>query len=357
MTRNVLNAPARSGWRLSIAAIALAAAVVAGWGGGAGSLFAAAVSPQDHDAAVEAFQKARDLYQQQDYRAANTANDKALQLDPNLPDAQLLHKILQTKLTEAPVGPPVSGTASKPANGFNLLNSQQISMIRLQEIHENETNIHGRVPAKTLREYWDQYVKNQVGADLSQTDYNNFTNPLNFDAQVKKIRQANIPALSQTVEITSDPKDMTPFRNSIHSWVLQNCATAACHGGEKAGGFRLYRPPGQSNDSVIYTNFYILSMYTPADGGRLLDRDQPERSNLLQYALPRVIALKAHPGNMDVHKFGDANNIEYRNISNWIKGLAYPQPNYGIVYELPGSSGPAPDPATKPAMSPAPRPN
>jgi len=353
MTRTyVLNAPARSGWRLSVAAMALAAAAVV-WGGSA-LLADTTVTPDQHTAAVAAFQKARDLYQAQDYRAANAANDQALQLDPTLTDAQLLHKILQNKLSEAPTGPSTGGTSTKPVTGFKLLTPQQISMIRLQELSDSETNIHGRVPQKTLRDYWDQYVKNQVGSDLSQNAYNRFVNQSNFDAQVKAIRQANIPALSQTVEITSDPADMIPFRNSVHPWVLQNCATSACHGGEKAGKFRLYRPPGQPTEAAIYTNFYILSMYTTADGGRLLDRDQPEKSELLQYALPKLIAAKAHPGTMDVHRFGDATAVEYRNGTNWIKSLAFPQPNYGIVYELPGSSD-APGPTTKPAGRPAPK--
>jgi hypothetical protein len=219
-----------------------------------------------------------------------------------------------------------------------VLNQQQISMIRLQELSNNEQNVRGKVPVKTLQIFWDQFVKAQVGADLSTTAYNNFINPLNFVEQVRAIKQANMPQLAQTIEITSDPADMMAFRNSVHPWILQNCATSACHGGEKGGKFRLYRPPGQVNDAAIYTNFYILSMYQPADGGKLLDRDQPEKSDVLQYALPRVTAAKAHPGTMDVHKFGDANAVEYRNGVNWIKSLAFPQPDYGIVYELPGNN-------------------
>ena len=43
--------------------------------------------------------------------------------------------------------------------------------------------------------------------------------------------------------------------------------------------------------------------YAPADGGKMIDRDQPEKSDLLQYALPKVTAIHAHPGTLEVHKF------------------------------------------------------
>jgi hypothetical protein len=351
---------ARNKWRVSVAAMALAAAVAAQWWGGSAeesARAAATVSPDNHAAAIEQFQKARDLYQEGKYKDADVANDKALQLDPTLGDAQLLHKILQSKLSETPTAGP-NGKPEGPGKttgNFKLLNPQQISMIRLQELSNNEQNVRGKVPSKTLQAFWNDYQKNQVGADLSTAAYNNFTNPLNFMGQVKAIKLANMPQLAQTIEITSDPADMIPFRNSVHTWVLQNCATSGCHGGEKAGKFRLYHPPGQPSEAAIYTNFYILSTYTPADGGKLLDRDQPDKSDLLQYALPKVTAIHAHPGTLEVHKFGDANNVEYRSIAAWVKGLAYPQPQYGIVYELPGAA-----PTTKPdapATKPAPRGN
>ncbi len=343
--------PARTPWRLSMVAAAVAAAVAVQWWGGSGDRSARAdttVTPDTHGAAMAQFQMARDLYEQGKYKDADAVNDKALQLDPTMSDAQILHKILQSKLAEAPTaggnGKP-EGPA-KAANGFKLLNQQQISMIRLQELSKDDRSVRGKVPPKTLETFWNVYVKAQVGSDLSTTAYNNFTNPLNFVEQVRQIKLANMPELAQTIEITSDPVDMIPFRNSIHPWVLQNCATAACHGGEKGGKFRLYRPPGPVNDAAIYTNFYILSTYQPADGGKLLDRDQADKSNLLQYALPKITAAHAHPGTLDVHKFGGSNNPEYQNIVNWIKGLAYPQPEYGIVYELPGSNS-----TTKPDVS------
>ncbi|MGN6369153.1 MAG: tetratricopeptide repeat protein [Phycisphaerae bacterium] len=357
MTRKPLS-PGRNKWRVSILAAALAAAVALPWWGGSSAQDAKAattVTPDKHAAAVEQFKKARDLYQQDKYKEAEEANEKALQLDPTLSDAQLLHKILQSKLNEAPAGGAGGKTeGSGKGTPFKLLTPQQISMIRLQEISNNEQTIRGRVPLKTLQAYWNQYVKTQAGADLSTAAYNNFINPLNFGEQVKALKQANQPQFSESVEITSDPADMIPFRNSIHPWILQNCATSACHGGEKGGKFRLYHPPGAANDAAIYTNFYILSTYAPADGGKLLDRDQPQKSDLLQYALPKVIALRPHPGTLDVHKFGDPNNQEFRNIANWIKGLAYPQPQYGIVYEIPVNTPPATTNPESPATHPAP---
>src|SRR5271169_3425933 len=94
--------PGWSGWRVSFAALLIAASSI-----GAGALLAwadpttpADVTPANHAAAEQLFQQARDLYQQDKLQDADTTNDKALQLDPTLTDAQLLHKILQSKLGE-----------------------------------------------------------------------------------------------------------------------------------------------------------------------------------------------------------------------------------------------------------------
>ena len=214
------------------------------------------------------------------------------------------------------------------------LTAQQISMIRLQEISDADTQIRGRMTRKFLDEFWTTYVKTQPGQDLSVAAYNTFVNPSNFANQVRAIRNAGNPKFSENVEILSDPMDMTAFRTRVQPYVLANCATSACHGGDKAGNFHLLRG---TNDAGVYTDFYIMTSYVAKDGGRVINRDEPDKSLFLQYGVPKNVAHFTHPGKADVRPhFGDENAADYRMMADWVKTLAYPQPNYGIVYEIPG---------------------
>ncbi len=229
-------------------------------------------------------------------------------------------------------------------------------MIRLQELSDTDTQIRGRVSRKALDTFWNTYIKAQPGSDLSQAAYNAFVSPNNFAGQVRAIKSASSPQFSENLEITSDPLNMAGFRTMVQPYVLQNCATAACHGGDKAGNFHLLRPGGAPNDAVIYTDFYIMSRYVTKDGGKIINRDEPEKSLLLQYGLPKAAAQFTHPGTADVRpRFGDSNVPEYRAMVDWVKSLAYPQPNYGIIYEIPGNT-PATTPVPPPPPAPAPAP-
>ncbi len=313
---------------------------------------APAVSAANHAAALDAFRQAHDLYEQEKYADANTQNNKALELDPGLKDALLLKRVLQSKLGETGTTTtgPGGNTPTGPAPKVKPLTAQQISMIRLQEISDADTQIRGRVSRKFLDEFWTTYVKTQPGQDLSVAAYNDFVNPSNFANQVRAIRNAGNPKFSENVEIQSDPADMVAFRTRVQPYVLANCATSACHGGDKAGNFHLLRTGGATPDAVAYTNFYIMSSYVTKDGGMVINRGEPDKSLFLQYGVPRNVAHFTHPGKAEVRPhFGDENAADYRMMADWVKTLAYPQPNYGIVYEIPGMSvTPAPAPTTAP---------
>jgi hypothetical protein len=135
----------------------------------------------------------------------------------------------------------------------------------------------------------------------------------------------------------------------VEPYVLQNCATAACHAGDKAGNFKLYRPGAGTPEQVLYTNFYILAMYTNKDG-KMIDHDKPDQSLLLQYGMVKAAAVIPHPGKAEVRYFTDRNDPKFKAMSDWInKQLRFPRPNYGIVYELPGSAPAATHPASRPS--------
>ena len=255
----------------------------------------------------------------------------------------------ETTPTTATGGDSQGTAATGPAPKVKLLTTQQVTMVRLGELGQNDTQVRGHVTRKTLDAFWNQYVKLQPAVDLSQAAYNTFVNPNNFINQVNQIRDSKSPQFTDGLEITSDPADMIPYRTKVQSCVLENCATSLCHGGDKAGSFRLIRPAGGTTDQITYTNFYIMSQYVDKDGEQVINRDDPAKSLFLQYSLPKALASYSHPGSAQTRAhFTDENAPEYLAMLTWVKGLSYPKPNYGITYEIPGMTPPPVVPATMP---------
>jgi hypothetical protein len=87
---------------------------------------------------------------------------------------------------------------------------------------------------------------------------------------------------------------------------------------------------------------------------RMIDRQAPERSLLLQYAMPGSIAEYDHP---DVPNYRPVlrgpTDVRYRQILSWIGHSLQPvEPKYGIDFKTPGATtNPA---ATQTATAPAP---
>ncbi len=135
------------------------------------------------------------------------------------------------------------------------------------------------------------------------------------------------------------------FRRVVQPYVVLNCATSACHGGnQSATPFQLLVPA--DSDAATYTNFYILTKYTqPSKQGtegvfghgtvKMIDRQHPLQSLLIEYSLPGSVAEFHHP---DVPNFrppfrGTA-DPHYRQLQEWI-GTALPivDPDYGFDFQ------------------------
>jgi hypothetical protein len=96
-----------------------------------------------------------------------------------------------------------------------------------------------------------------------------------------------------------------------------------------------------------------MSMYNAKSGGKVIDRDNPERSLFLQYALPRQQATFQHPGDVDLRKLANSQDPRFLSFVAWVRNLALPRPNYGITFDVggavatpPGAPAPSPAPAT-----------
>lgn len=165
------------------------------------------------------------------------------------------------------------------------------------------------------------------------------------------------------VRVLDDPKSMESFREDVHrGWLINNCATTRCHGGEAAGRLALAsRRPNA--DTTVYTNFLILDRFRLPDGTPLVNYDEPERSLLLHMGLPREDSLYPHPPVPGSDGRGDAwraafrgpEDRRYRDAVEWIRSMYRPRPAYPIDYTPPGEAkaGAKPEVAV-PEAEPAP---
>jgi hypothetical protein len=177
--------------------------------------------------------------------------------------------------------------------------------------------------------------------DASRQAEDAFLNPANFAQQVAAIRGSGLQKYIDKIQLRSDPDDMVLFRTRVHPYVLQNCATAACHAAPTAK-FRLLRPGGTSvSDELLYTNFYILSNYTRPVAGtveKMINRDDPRKSLLLQYGLPKSVAAIPHPGKIQLHHFPSEDAPDFQLMARWIRSLTFPTPVYNLPPAKPAAA-------------------
>jgi hypothetical protein len=324
-------------------AVVMGAAAPRGGAAGAPARGAAATRPvtaANRQAAVAQFAKARELFNAEKYAEAKVENDKTLLLDPTHEDALRLRIVLQDRLANAGAATGGGGGgAAAPAGRAKLLTTQQISMIRLMEMRDTERNITGNIPRAVREDYWQNVLVKEPNADTSQAAHNSFLNPQNFHEVLRQMKESNTPRYLEQITINTDPAVMADFKTSVHTFVLENCATAACHAGDKAGDFRLIN--GRDNAS-IYTNFYLMSTYRLKNGAKVIDRDNPERSVFLQYSLPEQQATFHHPGGVEIRRrLASLQDPRYQAWVQWVQGLALPQPNYGITTPVGPTTAPA----------------
>ena len=100
---------------------------------------------------------------------------------------------------------------------------------------------------------------------------------------------------------------------------------------------KLFRTTGR-DEKTDYTNFVILDGMTSRDGRyRVIDRQNPDKSLLLQYGLMPELAEARHPEKLRQPIFLNKSSPSYRHVLNWIQtSLRGPKhPNYRLEYSPP----------------------
>ena len=273
-----------------------------------------------------------------------------------LDDVSRQRRLNQSSGTGVRPGNPAPGAAPDvkeparplPATDVKTLDAEQINLIRQAELQPGDANARQR-PRVQFR---DDVIK-RFGESQKNFDYARF----NAQPEVSKalaILSGGDASMRADVRITSDPPAVLEYLRTVQPFVLNGCATSGCHGGTNAGNFVLYATP--RDEAASYTNFYILNTYTvkvpdpagDAFGGgqltrRMIDRNDPDASLLLNYLLPLNLAKYAHPKVGNYNGLVDnPNNATFQTIRNWIAdGLSKQggDKSYGFDFKLPSANG------------------
>jgi hypothetical protein len=241
----------------------------------------------------------------------------------------------KTATTQAP-----GNEAGESLAGFNpdqLVGEPDIFRIRLEELRDSD-----HVPVAFKNGVLERFVQMMQGReDFSQAGQDKAFMALSPVAKALYIRDAVGPENSSykdDIEVQGDPQFMTDFRTQIWPMLAALAAMPEHHGGLTAdgkavGGFRLFNAKALPT-RVLYTNFLILDSFETG-GWRMINRNDPELSLLIQYGLPPELAEMKHPTKIPVMFTGrDAPN--YRRAVDWIRSLRGPiHPSYRIQWKPP----------------------
>lgn len=281
---------------------------------------------------------------------------RSLELNPDSEKAQVLKRKLEAaaRATSTPPEP-----KTKPANGTNqtggaagldikdLVTDEDITKIRFWEVHKKDPGVSIDFSNNALKRFIE-------GQAMEPKDEKSFR-ALSRSEQLVYIRETSgQDRLMEDIIVKSDPTAIKEFR-AVWPGIEQNCAVADCHGGPKGKGQLKLFPRGKApNEKADYTNFLILSLWEK-DGRRLIDRQRPEDSLLLQYGLPVKDAEFDHPGKHSAVMFSSKKAPNYKKLDEFIRGLEGPKtPNYGTKYQPPvGRKLGEPTTDTQPAEAPA----
>jgi len=291
--------------------------------------------------------------------------EQALKIKPNHESAKLLLKQVKAKIaagTGSPNGGNNGGTTILPANTAErklMITERDLNRIRLGELAYGRyvrKAFLGQIVEFRSREPARVAFNNKVQArfvDMMRNDEEFRVNPKaageafrrwKADEQfwyiMERIERSDW-AIKDDLVVKTDPKSIKTFHRAVWPMLAKSCGSTQCHGAEKGKGqFKLFSI--KANDTLgLYSNFMILDMFKK--GGKMIDRDYPRESRLLEAGLPPTEAKWKHPAKAKATPtFTSVTGARYKNVLQWIESLkGPPRPFYGVKYKLP--FGPDPD--------------
>ena len=220
-----------------------------------------------------------------------------------------------------------------------VVTAEDVNLMRVYEIDFRSPPSRVHVPSEVIRELLETYGASPlIPGDSSGRTRLFRAEPMEI---VDLMFQLKAREFYPRIQVKSEPPSLNLFRQRVHdAWVIPNCATSRCHGGLDGGRFFLHRR-GSKSERVRYSNLLILERWNELDQP-LIDWQDPERSLIIQYALPRKDARFPHP---DVKGwrpiFTSGNNRVLRDSLRWIESMYRPRPGYPVEYEPPVLETPA----------------
>ncbi len=300
------------------------------------------------------YQVARWAYDQNLLTDSRKILKKVLKLNPKHEDAPKLLKLVNMGIAKSG-----GDTTTTKKNGgkkqtllarSNFLTKEDIYRIRLMELKSND-----RVSVQFRNKVLQRFIKSMRGSgDFENRGFENKFRGYNRVKQVLYILEwtdRDNASIRDDILIKTDPKVIKEFRARIWPIIAKSFASPSCYGGVKPrDGLKLFNIP-LTDERVLYTNFYILHKWE-RNGRKMIDRDNPEMSLLLQYGLPKKIAKCPRPKYVPGPIFKSTNDRSYKIVKDWIASLRrlFP-PGYRIKYTLPGQKPVKPIPTTTPATT------
>jgi hypothetical protein len=293
---------------------------------------------------------AREAFDRRQYILAREMLEAAISIDGNNRQAFDLYVLVQNQIrmertrTEPPTTAPATRpqVSPMPVADRRVLTTADVQAIRRTELQSSDTGVRIRFDGDVKKRFADSQ-------NLSFADFVAWS-PVE---QALMILQDGDQAMRDKVQILSDPQSIGVYRRQIQPLILQNCATASCHGGPSGAGLVLLT--GGESDAMTYTNFFILQRYRKQVGGaqrvfsgnmkRLIERGSGEHSLLANYGLPANIGEYDHPpvnGKLIAPAFRNREDARYLLVVEWMnESLKDIGPDYGIRYTPPRPAPPA----------------
>jgi len=301
--------------------------------------------------------------------------ETALKIKPNYERASLLLKQLKARIGRGNGGttkPPDNGGGKvTPADRKGMITQRDLNRIRLGELANTalvrKSFLGGQIEFRGKEPIRVTFRKNVVGRfiEAMRTDDDFRVDPKKAGEAFRRWSDQDRLAymlsrldrkdwgMKDDIVIRSDPKNLKTFHRTIWPVLSKSCGATKCHGATKGQG-KLKLFSAKSNDMLaVYSNFLILDMFTK--GGRMIHRDFPRESLLLEAGLPAKEAKWKHPAKAKAKPtFRGVTGPRYKAALKWIESLnGPPRPVYGLDYRPPFG----PDPNESSVLGPKKKPS
>ena len=285
--------------------------------------------------------------------------NQALQIDKDYLRAAYLIKRIDVLLkkvnTPAGSGKP-TGTGTPRESGDPLVTEKDIYAIRLAE-YPQEGDREPSKKDKAIRVKFvkdergargktalQRYVKAMAGKNVDNWDDARKAKVFNAWPAWKKIQEMVRNARSDTalladIQIQNDPEVLLRFRTKIWPLINTNCGNSSCHGSVKLEKGPLFFDA--KRDREMYTNYVMTTCFLSSKKKRMINRQDPTASLLLQYGLDPKAAEYLHPKVKASRRavkplFSGVTDPKYKLVLRWIESLNGPnQPDYHVQYVAP----------------------